>query len=113
MYENWYKIEQSIRKFDRLFNKIEKFDGRKFFDPENHDRRERRMLELKRERLTKNYTYYFGNLTEEEQMFRDYYQTELEEDPDDERMEEMLDDMKIAQEKQFNFKRFDFVETSL
>jgi hypothetical protein len=45
MYENWYKIEQSIRKFDRIFNKVEKFEGRKFFDPENHERREKRMLD--------------------------------------------------------------------
>jgi hypothetical protein len=46
-------------------------------------------------------------------MYRDYYQTDIEEDPEDEKMEELIDDMRIAKEKQFNFKRFDFVETSL
>lgn len=113
MYENWYKIEQSIRKFDRIFNRVEKFEGRKFFDPENHERREKRMLERKRERWTQNFTYFFGGLTEEEQMYRDYYQTDIENDPEDESLEEQLDEVKIADEKQFNFKRFDFVETSL
>jgi hypothetical protein len=53
-------------KFDRIFNKVEKFDARKFVDPENHDRREERMLERKRKRWTENYTYFFGGLTEEE-----------------------------------------------
>ena len=91
MYENWYKIEQSIRKFDRIFNKVEKFDGRKFFDPENHERREKRMLERKNERSTQNYTYFFGGLTEEEQMYRDYYQTDIEEDPEDDAVEELVD----------------------
>ena len=31
-----------------------------------------------------NYTYFLGNLTEEEQQYRDYFETDLEEDPDDE-----------------------------
>ena len=34
-YETWIDIEKSIRKFDRLFNKVEKFEARKFSDPEN------------------------------------------------------------------------------
>jgi hypothetical protein len=67
MYETWWKIEKSIRKFDRIFTKVEKFHGRKFMDSENHERREKRMLERKRERWTENYTYFFGGLTEEEQ----------------------------------------------
>ena len=35
-----------------------------------------------------NYTYFLGNLTEEEQQYRDYFETDLEEDPDDEFYEE-------------------------
>ena len=53
-------------KFDRVFNKVEKFDARAMTDTINHERREKRMLEKKRERWVKNYTYFFGNLTEEE-----------------------------------------------
>jgi len=66
IYETWYKIEKSIMKFDRIFNKVEKFDARAMTDPINHERRERRMLDKKRERWVTNYTYFFGNLTEEE-----------------------------------------------
>lgn len=65
-YETWFKIENSIRKFDRIFNKVEKFNARKFIDPDNHERREQRMLERKRQRWSENYTYFFGGLTEEE-----------------------------------------------
>ena len=53
-------------KFDRIFNKVEKFDARAMTDTQNHERREKRMLEKKRERWVKNYTYFFENLTEEE-----------------------------------------------
>ena len=66
LYETWHKIETSIKKFDRIFNRVEKFHGRKFTQPEHHDRREKRMLEAKRVRWTENYTYFFGGLTEEE-----------------------------------------------
>lgn len=113
LYETWYNIEKSIRKFDRIFNRVEKFDARKFADPENHERREQRMLDRKRERWTENYTYFFGGLTEEEQMYRDYFETDLEGDPEDAFVEDQLDDQAIAAEGQFQFKKYDFVETSL
>jgi hypothetical protein len=44
LYENWYNIERSILKFDRIFNKVEKFDARAMTDTVNHERREKRML---------------------------------------------------------------------
>ena len=66
IYENWWKIELAIRKFDRWFNRIERYESRYYLDPENHDRRENRMLERKRERWLNTYTYFFGTLTEEE-----------------------------------------------
>jgi hypothetical protein len=66
LYETWWRIENSIKKYDRVFNKVEKFHARKLSDPINHERREKRMLEKKRERWTENYTYFFGGLTEEE-----------------------------------------------
>ena len=66
MYESWYQIEKSIMKFDRIFNKVEKFEARAMTYNLNHERREKRMLEKKRERWMSNYTYFFGNLTEEE-----------------------------------------------
>jgi len=113
LYETWYNVEKSIRKFDRIFNRVEKFNARKFSDPENHERREARMLERRRERWSENYTYFFGGLTEEEQQYRDYFETDLEEDPEDDFIEEQLDEGAIAAEGQFQFKKYDFIETSL
>lgn len=54
-------------KFDRIFNRVEKFNARHMTDVKNHERREKRMIERRNERWSKNYTYFFGNLTEEEQ----------------------------------------------
>lgn len=54
------------------------------------------MLEKKRERWTDNYTYFFGGLTEEEQMYRDYFETDLEGDPEIEEMENRIDEAMIA-----------------
>ena len=110
LYETWYKIEKSIMKFDRIFNKVEKYDARAMTDPENHERRERRMIERRRERWSKNYTYFFGNLTEEEQQYRDYYQTDLEMDPEDDYIDEKFDEMHIAAQGQFNPALYDFVD---
>ena len=44
MYETWFGIDKSILKFDRVFNKVEKFNARAFTDPANHERREKRMI---------------------------------------------------------------------
>lgn len=71
------------------------------------------MLDRKRERWTENYTFFFGGLTEEEQQYRDYYETDIEEDPEDDFVDEFLDEKAIAAEGQFQFKKYDFIETSL
>ena len=44
LYESWYDIEKSIMRFDRIFNKVEKFDARAMTDTVNHERREKRMV---------------------------------------------------------------------
>lgn len=46
-------------------------------------------------------------------MYRDYFETDIERDPEDDHAEEMLDEQAIASEGQFQFKKYDFVETSL
>jgi hypothetical protein len=56
------------------------------------------MLERKRERWTEHYTYFFGGLTEEEQQYRDYYETDIEEEPEDEYQDEKYDEALIAAE---------------
>lgn len=47
MYETWFEIEKSIKYLDRIFTKVEKFDSRAFTFPEDHERREKRMMERK------------------------------------------------------------------
>lgn len=68
-----------------------KFDSRKYVDPENHERRERRMQEREKQRWDGAYTLYSGSLTEEEQKYRDYFETDLDNFKEDERVEEHLD----------------------
>ena len=97
-------------RFDRIFNKVEKFDARAMTDPVNHERRERRMLDRKRERWVSNYTYFFGDLTEEEQQYRDYFQTELERDPEDDFIDEKMDEIRLAQTGQFDPSLYDFID---
>lgn len=110
IYESWWQIEKSINKFDRIFNKVEKFDARAMTDPVNHERRERRLRDRRRNRWVSNYTFFFGNLTEEEQQYRDYFETDLEADPEDDWIDEKLDEMHIANQGQFNPALYDFVD---
>jgi len=110
IYESWFQIEKSIMKYDRIFNKVEKFDARAMTDPINHERRERRMRERKRERWISNYTFFFGNLTEEEQQYRDYFQTDVEMDEEDDWVDEKLDELHIAAQGQFDPALYDFID---
>ena len=110
LYETWFEIEKSIRRFDRIFNKVEKFDTRAMTDPANHERREKRLLARKRDRWVSNYTFFFGDLTEEEQQYRDYFETELEGEPEDDWMDEKYDEMEIARHGQMDPALFDFID---
>ena len=113
-YETWIKVEKSILRFDREFNRYEKFAGRALFDSENHDRRERRMLEKKSKREEENYTFYFNGLNEEEQMYRDYYESDLEEDmyPESSVASELNDEKKLRNSGDFDTKHIQFLETT-
>lgn len=113
VYDNWFEIEKSIRRLDRLFMKVEKFHARQFIDAPNHERREQRMIQRKRDRWTDNYTYFFGGLTEEELMYRDYFQSDLEENPEDEVADKLLDEIDIVSQGEFSFDKYDFIETGL
>ena len=90
-YENLMDSEAIIRKLDRSFRQVLKFESRKYVDPVNHPRREARMLERSRNRWDGNYTIFSGTLIEEQQRYRDYFETDLEKNNEDERLEEYLD----------------------
>ena len=113
IFERWTEVERAILKFDRYFNRYEKFAGRAAFDPENHERREKRMLERKAERETDNYTYFFGGLTEEEQMFRDYYETDIEEYPDSEALANLKDEETLRSSGDFDLKFIELLEPQI
>ena len=110
LYENWHAMELSMRKFDRIFNRVEKFDARKFNDFENHERREKIMLEKMRFRTVQNYTYFTGKLTEEEQQYRDYFETDLELYPEDSELEEQMDREILSNHPDMNPNLWDFCD---
>ena len=109
-YETLIDCEMAIMKLDRHFNRVQKFERRKFIDRKNHDRREKRMLQRVAERWDNNYTFYYGNTNEEEQKFKDYFETDLEQFPDHEAIEAKIDEMEIAAQGDYNLDRFDFQE---
>lgn len=109
-YENLLEGEALLRKLDRRFRQVVKFQSRKYVDPVNHERREARMLERSNQRWDSAYTVFSGNLTDEEQKYRDYFETDLEVDREDERLEEFLDKQELMSDIHFNLNRFDFQE---
>ena len=113
LYESWYDIEKSIMRFDRIFNKVEKFDARAMTDTVNHERREKRMVENRNKRWNDNYTFFFGDLTEEEQQYRDYFQSELEIDPEDDYIDSVFDSAHLAEQGQFNPALYDFQDYTM
>lgn len=114
LYQTWWEVEKSIAKFDRLFNRVEKFNARKLSsDPETHQRRERRMQERARTRNVDNFAFFLGNLTEDEQKYRDYFETDLENDDEDEQIEELRDEAMLAESGQFDPRLYDFLELNM
>jgi hypothetical protein len=86
-YRTLIDAEKAIMKLDRQFRKVSRFENRKFLDTDNHDRREKRLRERAAQRWDNNYTFFFGNLSEEEQQYRDYYQTDIDANPENEGIE--------------------------
>jgi len=109
-YEILIETEKTILKMDRLFRKVDKFNNRRYIDRENHERREKRMANRATERWENNYTVYYGGLTEEEQKYRDYYQTEIERDPEDEEVESKLDEIEVFSRGDYDLNKYDFQE---
>jgi hypothetical protein len=109
-YETLIDVEKAIKKLDRLFNRVEKFKLRRYIDRDNHERREKRMLERSRARWEGNYTVFSGGLTEEEAQYRDYFETDLEKFPENEELEEKLDETEILSSPEYKLDRYDFQE---
>ena len=52
-------------------------------------------------------------MTEEEQQYRDYFESDLENEPEDEFLETMRDESRIAKSGEFDPKLYDFIETAM
>lgn len=104
------EVEKQIARMDRLFRKVAKFHNRKFLDADNHARRETRMQKKAAERWESNYSFFYGGLTEEEQQYKDYFQTDLENYPEDENIEQRLDEHQILTRPENKLSNFDFQE---
>jgi hypothetical protein len=109
-YETMVDVELMIAKLDRNFRKVQKFEARMFLDQANHARREERMKLRARERWEGVYTFYHGDLTEEEQKYRDYFETDLEDQPENEALMDKLEFEEIMARPDYNLDRFDFQE---
>lgn len=66
------------------------------------------MLERSKQRWDGAYTLFTGNLSEEEQRYRDYFETDLEQNREDELLEEFLDRQELLSDPKYNLKNFDF-----
>lgn len=77
-YENLVNAEIAIAHLNRHFKAVQRFNMRKFLDPANHERREKRMLERAHERINVSETFYADGHSETELQFRDYYESDAE-----------------------------------
>jgi len=109
-YENLHEAEQSISRIDRVLKRSARYSARQFLDTENHDRREIRMRERSSGRVIDSYTIYFGGLSEDEAKYRDYFETDLENNPDDEALSENQERNNIMDKSYMRLENFDFQE---
>jgi hypothetical protein len=107
-YETLIDAEIALKKFDRQYKKLQKFHARQFLDIDNHERREQRMLENHNQRQVDSYTVFFGGLSEEELMYNDYFQTELEESPENEAFELSVDEEQVRSLPEYRTENFRF-----
>lgn len=91
-YDMLIEAEINMKRYDRAFKKSWKFSVRQFLDIENHERREARMLEKSKERTVDSYTTYFGGMSEDELMYNDYFETEVEETGENEAISRKIDE---------------------
>ena len=65
------------------------------------------MEESSRERWENNYTIFYGDPTEEEQKYRDYFETDLEMNPEYEQIQYKMNEMKLLVRPEYQLNRYD------
>ena len=68
------------------------------------------MSERIQKRWDSSYTVFTGELTEEEQRYRDYFETDLDNYREDERVEEFLDRQELLGDYKYSLNKYDFQE---
>jgi len=112
VYDTLIDTEIAMRRLDRAFKKARKFHARQFIDQENHERREKRMLENATIRGEDNYTVYFGGMSEIEARYNDYFQTDGEGE-DTESFHELVDEEVVRSFPDFRTEHYNFIENSI
>lgn len=107
-YENLHEAEVSIARLDRIFQRMTRFHSREYLDMANHERRERRMRARRGERVRDSYTVYFGGMSEEEAQYRDYFETDLEANPDNEFEANYYTEQKVTDQEYMRLENWDF-----
>lgn len=68
------------------------------------------MLERSKKRWDGAYTIFSGTLNEEQQRYRDYFETDLEQNREDEILEEFLDQQELLSDERYSLRHYDFQE---
>mmetsp|Transcript_8705 Transcript_8705/g.7661 ORF Transcript_8705/g.7661 Transcript_8705/m.7661 type:complete len:142 (-) Transcript_8705:735-1160(-) len=90
-------------------NRSLKFYNRKFIDTENHERREQRMRQRAQERAGGIVSQLIEQ-SEIELQYRDYFETDLEDNPENETKEEFYDEAQVMLTGRYDLNNFDFQE---
>lgn len=103
-YEDLITSEKAIRKLDRIYEKVERFNKREVLDPVNHERRQQRLEAGKQTRMKEQHTAE----KEFQLQYQDYYATDYF--SDEEAFMEMRDQRELLFSGIFNFKNYEFVQ---
>ena len=66
------------------------------------------MRERAQDRWSTNYTFFLGGLSEEEIKYRDYFETDLEKMPENDILQEKIDDFKVLSQEEYKLENYDF-----
>ena len=109
-YENLVDAQMAIRELDEHQKKIQKFNLRQIYDPLNHKRREQRMAERSQDRVENKHTVYLENFTERELQYRDYYETDLEKEKEENLIKNLKNKTEILSQESLKQENIQFDE---
>jgi hypothetical protein len=109
MYNDLVLADNAIRRLDRVFKRVHRYNIRAQLNPENHERRQTRMLERVTKR-SQSFTVYLET-SEKETRYRDYFETDY--DPEDDAMGDVDDWLEQRAFGNYHFENYEFIEEGL